>query len=49
MTVHVCIQLLALKHLLEHFNWELFDCPPYSPDLVPNDYHLHTASKIVGN
>jgi transposase len=24
----------------EHFNWELFDHPPYSPDLAPSDYHL---------
>jgi transposase len=21
--------------LLKHFNWELFDYPPYSPDLAP--------------
>jgi transposase len=26
--------------LLEQFNWELFDHPPYSPDLAPSDYHL---------
>jgi hypothetical protein len=39
MTIRVRIQLLAL---LEHFNWELFDYPPYSPDLAPNDYHLFT-------
>jgi transposase len=25
---------------LEHFNWELFDHPPYSPDLAPSDCHL---------
>jgi hypothetical protein len=25
---------------LEHFNWELFDHPTYSPDLAPSDYHL---------
>jgi transposase len=25
---------------LEHFHWELFDHPPYSPDLAPSDYHL---------
>jgi hypothetical protein len=24
--------------LLEHFNWELFDHPSYSPDLPLNDY-----------
>jgi hypothetical protein len=23
--------------LLEHFNWELFDHTPYSPDLGPSD------------
>jgi hypothetical protein len=28
--------------LLKHFNWELFDHPPYSPDLAPCDYHLFT-------
>jgi histone-lysine N-methyltransferase SETMAR len=26
--------------LLEHFNWESFDHPPYSPDLGPSNYHL---------
>jgi hypothetical protein len=31
--------------LLEHFNWELFDHSPYSPDLTPNDYHLFTYLK----
>jgi hypothetical protein len=25
---------------LEHFNWELFDHPPYSPDLALCSYHL---------
>jgi transposase len=28
------------RALLEHFNWELFDHPPYSPDLAPSYYHL---------
>jgi transposase len=28
------------RALLEHFNWELSDHPPYSPDFAPNDYHL---------
>jgi hypothetical protein len=32
--------------LLEHFNWELFDHPPYSPDLVPSDYHLFTRTYL---
>jgi hypothetical protein len=31
--------------LLEHFNWELFDHPPYSPDLTPSNYHLFTYAK----
>jgi transposase len=28
------------RTLLEHFDWELFDHPPYSPDLGPRDYYL---------
>jgi hypothetical protein len=31
--------------LLECFNWELFDHPPYSPDLAPSNYHLFTHLK----
>jgi hypothetical protein len=30
---------------LEHFNWELFDHLPYSPNLAPNEYHLFTYLK----
>jgi histone-lysine N-methyltransferase SETMAR len=41
MTMHVRIQLLTLEHL----NWELFDHPPYSPDLTSSDYHLFTYMK----
>jgi hypothetical protein len=26
----------------EHFHWELFNHPPYNPDLAPSDYHLLT-------
>jgi transposase len=33
------------RALLEYFNWELFDHPPSSPDLAPNDYHLFTYLK----
>jgi transposase len=33
------------RALLEHFNWELFDYPPYSPDLAPSDYHLFICLK----
>jgi hypothetical protein len=32
------------RALLEHFSWELFDHPPYSPDLILSDYHLFTCS-----
>jgi histone-lysine N-methyltransferase SETMAR len=31
--------------LLEHFNWELFNHPHYSPDLAHNDYYLFTYLK----
>jgi transposase len=31
--------------LLEHFIWEFFDHPPYSPDLIPKDCHLFTYMK----
>jgi hypothetical protein len=27
------------------FNWELFDRPPYSPDLALSDHHLFTYLK----
>jgi len=26
--------------LLQQFRWEVFDHPPYSPDLAPSDYQL---------
>jgi hypothetical protein len=31
--------------LLEHFSWELFDHPPYSPDLTLCNYHQFTYVK----
>jgi hypothetical protein len=31
--------------LLEHFDWELFHHPPYSPDFALSDYHLFTYLK----
>jgi histone-lysine N-methyltransferase SETMAR len=34
------------RALLEHFNWELFDHIPYSPDLAPSDYHLFTRTYL---
>jgi transposase len=33
------------RTLLEHFNWKLFDNPPYRPDLAPSNYHLFTYLK----
>jgi transposase len=33
------------RALLEHFNWDLFGHPPYSPDLAPSNYHLFTYLK----
>jgi histone-lysine N-methyltransferase SETMAR len=30
---------------LEHFNWELFDHHPESPDVAPSDYHLFAYLK----
>jgi hypothetical protein len=33
------------RALLEHFNWELFDHPPYNPDLALSDYYLFTYLK----
>jgi histone-lysine N-methyltransferase SETMAR len=35
----------STRALLEHFNWELFDHPPYSSDLALSDYHLFTYLK----
>jgi histone-lysine N-methyltransferase SETMAR len=33
------------RTLLEHFKCELFDYPPYSPDVAPSDYQLFTYQK----
>ncbi|KAJ8867646.1 hypothetical protein PR048_031449 [Dryococelus australis] len=38
-SVAVTLQLLA------SFRWEVFDHPPYSPDLAPSDFHLFPALK----
>jgi histone-lysine N-methyltransferase SETMAR len=32
--------------LIKLFNWEIFDHPPYSPDLAPIDYQLFTKIKV---
>jgi hypothetical protein len=31
--------------LLEHFNWKMFDHPPYSPDIARSDNRLITYLK----
>jgi hypothetical protein len=36
----------STRELLEHFNWELFDHLPYSPDLAPSEYHLFTRGYL---
>jgi transposase len=28
------------------FDWEIFDHPPYSPDLAPSNYQLFTTVKV---
>ena len=33
------------RELLDHFEWEVFDHPPYSPDLAPSDCHLFPNMK----
>jgi histone-lysine N-methyltransferase SETMAR len=32
--------------LMNLFNWEIFDHPPYSADLPPSVYHLFTKVKV---
>jgi len=32
--------------LIKFFIREIFDHPPYSPDLAPSDYHLFTKMKV---
>jgi hypothetical protein len=34
--------------LWKHFNWELFDHPPYSPYLTLSDYHIYLPEEVVG-
>jgi transposase len=43
---NACLHTAAhTRALLEHFNWELFDHQPYSPDIAPSNYHLFTNLK----
>jgi hypothetical protein len=34
------------RALLEHFGWEIFEHPPYSPDLAFSDHNLFLHIKI---
>ena len=40
----------TVQNLIMTFGWEQFDHPPYSPDLVPSDFHLfvHVKSFLAG-
>jgi len=40
---HIAAGTNALMNL---FNWEIFDHPPYIPDLPPSGYHLFTKMKV---
>ena len=50
---HIAQQTQALLH--EQFHWDIFEQPPYSPDLAPLDFFLfpkmkeHLASKRFAN
>lgn len=35
----------ATVNLLDQFRWDVFDHPPYSPDLAPSDFHLFPVLK----
>jgi hypothetical protein len=34
-----------MRELLQRYNWEVLDHPPYSPDLAPSDFHLFGSLK----
>jgi len=36
----------GFKGLIKFFGWEIFEHPPYSPDLSPSDYHLFSKMKV---
>jgi hypothetical protein len=40
----------TMQNLIVTFGWEQFDLPPYSPGLVPSDFHvfLHLKTFIGG-
>jgi len=36
----------CINVLIKLFNWEIFDHPPYGPDLASSDYHFFTKMKV---
>jgi len=38
--------MVRTNALIKPFNRDIFDHPPYSPDLAPSDYHLFTMMKV---
>jgi hypothetical protein len=40
----------AMQNIIATFGWAQFDHPPYSPDLVPSDFHvfLHLKTFLGG-
>ncbi|GBN44354.1 Histone-lysine N-methyltransferase SETMAR [Araneus ventricosus] len=36
----------ATQELLDKLGWEIYDHPPYSPDLAPSDFHLFLKLKV---
>jgi histone-lysine N-methyltransferase SETMAR len=47
---NVCPHTAArIPALLEYFNGELSEHPPYSPDLTPSDYYLFTCLNWLGS
>ncbi|KAJ4442184.1 hypothetical protein ANN_12050 [Periplaneta americana] len=44
-SVPACTLLLQLENCWINSVWEIFDHPPYSPDLAPSDFHLFTKLK----
>ena len=49
MRAAVCGRALSCsstRTLLQQFRWDVFDHPPYSPELAPSDFYLFTQMKV---
>jgi len=46
MTTHSPHTTSRTNASIKLFNWEIFNHPPYSPDLAPSNYHLFTKMKV---